>query len=63
MLTKIWVITCQQNGFTYKIFIDTVEEKLHAYMETELPQAVSYSGATEQEVKAARDLRLPIYLY
>ena len=60
---RVWVITCQKDGFTYKVFLETIEEKLNSYIMTELPGAVSYSGATDKEVEAARTLHLPIYLY
>ncbi len=57
------MVTCERNGFRYKVFVNATEERLRKYMESELPEAVNYSGATEKEVEAARLLRLPIYLY
>ena len=58
-----WMITCQRFGFTYKIFVNATEERLRKYMETEIPEAVKYTGATDKEVDAARLLGLPVYLY
>lgn len=62
-MKRIWKIKCIRNGFTYNIFIETTEYKLHDYMETEIPDAISYIGATEKEVVAAKTLGLPIYIY
>lgn len=63
MENRVWIITCENRGFTYKILLNTTEERLHDYMKTELPEAKSYSGASDAEVEAARTLRMPIYLY
>ena len=63
MYERIWQVTCIDNGFKYKVFIRTTEQKLQEYMETELPYAVNYSGATDKEVEAAKLLGLPIYCY
>lgn len=62
-MKRDWMITCERCGFTYKIFVNCTEERLHDYIETELPQAKSYTGATDAEIEAARVLHLPIYLY
>jgi hypothetical protein len=32
-------------------------------MDSELPEAVKYTGATDAEIEAARLLQLPVYLY
>lgn len=58
-----WMITCERHGFTYKIFVDSTEERLLSYIETELPEAKNYTGATDAEIEAARTLHIPIYLY
>lgn len=58
-----WMVTCERHGFRYVVFVNSTEERLRGYMKTELPEAISYTGATEAEVEAARLLRLPIYLY
>lgn len=58
-----WVINCERHGFRYTVFVNATEERLHKYMESELPEAKSYSGATDKEIEAARTLHLPIYLY
>lgn len=58
-----WIVTCERHGFRYVVLVNSTEERLREYMETELPEAISYTGATDAEVEAARLLRLPIYLY
>lgn len=63
MYERVWSVKCSRNGFTYCVMVRTTEEKLRGYMETELPEAVSYSGATEAEELAAKVLSLPIYRY
>jgi len=63
MEKRNWIINCQRNGFKYVVFVNATEERLRKYMASELPEAVSYSGARESEVEAARTLGLPIYLY
>lgn len=62
-MKRNWMVTCERYGFTYKVFINATEERLHKYVETELPEAKSYTGATDAEIEAARILHLPIYLY
>lgn len=63
MYERIWKVKCSRNGFTYCVLVRTTEKKLRGYMETELPEAVSYSGATEAEELAAKVLGLPVYCY
>lgn len=63
MYERVWKVKCSRNGFTYCVMVRTTEEKLRGYMETELPEAVSYRGATEGEELAAKVLGLPIYCY
>jgi len=62
-MKRNWMVTCERNGFRYKIFVNATEERLQKYMESELPEAKSYCGATDSEIEAARLLKLPIYLY
>ena len=63
MYERVWKVKCSRNGFTYCVMVRTTEEKLRGWMETELPEAVSYSGATEAEELAAKVLGLPVYCY
>lgn len=58
-----WIVTCERHGFRYVVLVNSNEDRLRKYMETELPEAISYTAATDAEVEAARMLRLPIYLY
>ena len=62
-MKRTWIIKCERNGFRYTVFVNSTEERLHKYLESELPEAKSYTGATEQELEAARILHLPVYLY
>ena len=62
-MKRNWMVICERHGFRYVIFVNATEERLRKYMETELPEAKSYTGATDQEVEAARTLHLPVYLY
>lgn len=63
MYERVWKVKCSRNGFTYCVMVRTTEEKLRGWMETELPEAVSYRGATEAEELDAKVLGLPIYCY
>lgn len=63
MYTRVWTVKCSENGFSYVVFVRTTEEKLRDYMKTELPNAVSYCGASEKEISAAKILGLPVYCY
>lgn len=63
MYERVWKVKCSRNGFAYCVMVRTTEEKLQGYMKTELPEAVSYIGATEAEELAAKVLGLPIYCY
>ena len=62
-MKRNWMVTCERYGFRYVVFVNCTEDRLRGYMETELPEAIRYTGATDAEVEAARLLRLPIYLY
>lgn len=62
MYRRVWMITCNTNGFKYKVFVEATEENLLQFMKTEIPNAIKYVGATNEEVKAAKILKLPIYL-
>lgn len=63
MYERVWKVKCSRNDFTYCVMVRTTEEKLQGYMKTELPEAVSYIGATETEELAAMVFGLPIYCY
>ena len=63
MYRRVWIVNCSKRGFTYKIFVETNEAGLRSYMESEIPEAYSYSGATEKEIAAWKLSGLPIYLY
>lgn len=58
-----WKISCQEHGFKFVIFVNATENRLRSYIETEIPSVISYTGATDKEIEAARELQLPIYLY
>lgn len=56
-----WIVKINVNGFKSAVMISGTEQELQAYIETELPCATSYRGATEDELEAAQALGLPVY--
>ena len=62
-MKQTWMVTCERYGFRYKIFVNSTEDRLRKYIDSELPEAVTYTGATEAEIEAARTLGLSVYLY
>ena len=62
-MRRIWIVTTKRNGFMFKVLIRATEEKLREYIASELPEAVRYTGASQEEVSAAEDLGLLIYCY
>lgn len=64
MYTRIWKVTCEKEGFKFLIFIEATEAELVSYMSMELSSYTykTYSGATEEEVAAAKLLGMHIYI-
>ena len=63
MMRRAWLVKVSWNGFIVCVFIRATEERLHDFIETELPGAVSYTGATESELESGLRLGLPVYCY
>ena len=63
MKKRVWMVSYEVKGFKVKIFIERTEENLWNYMETELGGMHGYSGATDEDVKAAKTIGLQIYMY
>lgn len=60
---RIWRINLNLQGFKYIIFVYGEEHKVRDYVHDELiGYAKSYSGATEEEISAAKILGLPVYM-
>ena len=52
-----------QSGLKFPLFLETAEDHIREYMESELPNCdYRYSGATEEEIDNAKRLRLAIYM-
>ena len=66
MYKRNWVVRGTKNGFEMKLFLYGTEEELVDYLKTEVTSTVFdhywYSGATEEEVAAAKALRLKVYM-
>lgn len=63
MYERVWMVMIEVNHFSSKIFVRATEERLRKYIDSELPDWKGYRGATDEEVEAAKLLRLPIYCY
>ena len=64
MYKRVWHIKIFRDGFKFSFFLETSEEHIREYMESELPDfSYRYSGATEEEIDSAKKLRLAIYMY
>jgi len=63
MEKRVWTLTCDLNGFKFKVYLRTLETSLHDYIKTELPQCTSYVGSSDKEIELASKLGLPIYCY
>ena len=58
------MVGCMINGYVLQLFINTTEDKLKGYLDSELKgKWKKYTGATDEEIACAKKLRLPIYEY
>lgn len=61
---RVWHIKVFKDGFKFPLFLETTEDHIREYMESELPNcSYRYSGATDEEIDNAKKLRLAIYMY
>ncbi len=57
------MVTCEEYGFSYKLFIDAPESVLRGLMKTTIPSAVCYRCILGMELESVKDLGFPIYVY
>ena len=69
MYERYWLVAFWKNGFEGKMLVYGTEEELWAYLNSEIGGGddhhtgnYSYSGATKEEVEAARLLRIKAYI-
>lgn len=62
-MKKVWLVKVSRNGFLVCVFVRATEERLHDFIESELPHAVSYTGASDSELESGLKLGLPVYCY
>lgn len=69
MYKRYWLVSFWKNGFEGKMLVYGTEEELQDYFNSEIGGGDSrytgdycYHGATEQEVKAARLLKMKAYI-
>lgn len=69
MYKRYWLVSFWKNGFEGKMLVYGTEEELWSYLNSEIGGGDSqhtgnyrYSGATEQEVEAARLLKIKAYI-
>jgi len=62
-IEEVWIVTSSFNGFVFKTFIRSTEEKLRSFIDTELKNWTNYVAATDNQVNMANQLNMPIYCY
>ena len=62
-MKRVWLVKVSRNGFLYCVFVRATEERLLDFINTELPHAVGYTGATDSELECGIKLGLPVYCY
>ena len=70
MYRRYWLVGFWKNGFEGKMLVFGTEEELWDYLNSEIGGGddrhtgnYCYSGATEEEVRAARLLNMKAYIY
>lgn len=68
-MRRYWLVAIDRNGFEAKFLVYGTEQELWSYLNSEIGGGderhtgdYSYSGATDEEVKAARLLKIKAYL-
>lgn len=61
MYKRYWLVGFWKNGFEGKMLVYGTEQELQNYLSTEL-DSYHYWGASEQEVEAARLLKIKAYI-
>lgn len=63
MYKRNWIYKFSMNGFRMAVIIEGTEEEMRAYLPEINPKGDGkYSGATDEDVAAAKKLGLPVYL-
>lgn len=62
MYKRYWTVKFWKNGFEGVMLVYGTEMELWEYLNSELRDGYSYSGATDSEVRAAKVLKIKIYL-
>lgn len=62
-MKRNWIYWFMMNGFKMTVIINGTEDEMRAYLSEINPKMDGrYSGATDEEVAAAKKLGLPVYL-
>lgn len=69
MEKRNWLVGFYKNGFEGKMIVNGTEQELWAYLNSEIGGGderhtgdYRYSGASEKDMQAARQLRMKVYL-
>lgn len=62
MYKRYWIAHIERNGFDYPLFIYGSEDDFREYCESEIGYVPRYSGATDKDIEAGRQLRMKFYL-
>ena len=61
-IEETWRIEYENKMFKQLILVQGTESEMRAYMESEFGYVGRYSACTDTELRAAKQLRIPIYL-
>ena len=61
-IEETWRIEYENKMFKQLILVLGTESEMRAYMESEFGYVGRYSACTDAELRAAKQLRIPIYL-
>ena len=62
MYERYWLVTINRNGFATKALVYGTETEMQEYMISMCGFVPAYSGATEEEVKAAKSIGMKAYI-
>lgn len=62
MYKRYWLVSINTNGFESKMLVYGTEQEMWSYMESEIGYIPGYTGATDEEVKAAKMLKIKAYI-
>lgn len=61
-IEETWRIEYENKMFQQLILVQGTESEMRAYMESEFGYVGRYSACTDAELRAANQLRIPVYL-